>query len=61
MTLLGKKSALLKYFRKSNQKLGDFTKELKELSKEEELELAQGVAKELGYTQEQVNFPLSLK
>ena len=58
MTLLGKKSALLKYFRKSNQKLGDFTKELKELSKEDELELAIGAARGLGLTSDQVNFPI---
>lgn len=55
---LGKKSAILKYFKADKQKLAEFTPELKELSEAEELELAQGAAKALGYTKEEVNFPL---
>ena len=58
MGLLGKKTAILKYFKDSDQKLSDFMKELKELSEEETLELAQGSAKELGSTKDQVDFPL---
>ena len=50
-------SAIIKYFGKTGS-LYEFQKELKALSEEEKLELAQGSAKELGYTQEQVNFPL---
>ena len=53
-------SAIIKYFGKRGS-ISEFQKELKELSEKEKLELAQGCAKELGYTQEQVNFPLSLK
>ena len=55
---LGKKSAILKYFKDRQQKLAEFTEELKQLTEADELELAQGSAKELGYTQEQVSFPL---
>ena len=55
---LGKKSAILKFFKDRQQKLTEFTQELKELSESEELELAQGAAKALGYTKEEVNFPL---
>jgi|GEM_PF-6979925 len=36
-----------------------FAVELGRLSGDEKLELAQGAAKELGYTQEQVDFPLA--
>tara|TARA_Y100001951_G_C11201685_1_gene217509 strand:+ start:88 stop:273 length:186 start_codon:yes stop_codon:yes gene_type:complete len=47
------------YFeRKEGQTLSDVRKELVALSDAEKLELAQGAAKELGYTQEQVNFKL---
>jgi hypothetical protein len=58
MANLGKKSAILKYFKVSTQTLEDFMKELKQLTDDDVLELAQGSAKELEYTQEQVNFPL---
>jgi DNA integrity scanning protein DisA with diadenylate cyclase activity len=55
---IGKKSVILKYFKDRQQTVADFAKELKQLSDEEELELAQGAAKELGYTQDQIGFPL---
>jgi|TARA_R100001244_G_scaffold112776_1_gene83485 hypothetical protein len=55
---IGKKSAILKYFKSKNQKLPEFMKELKELSKEDELELAVGAARGLGLTADQVNFPI---
>ena len=58
MANLGKKSAILKYFKVSTQTLEDFMKELKQLTDDDVLELAQGSAKELGYTQDQVGFPL---
>jgi hypothetical protein len=57
MAHTGMASAIIKYFGKTGS-LYEFQKELKALSEEEKLELAQGSAKELGYTQEQVNFPL---
>ena len=62
MANIGKKTAILKYFKHRNQELKDFLKELKDLSPEEELELAQGSARELGYTSEQCEFlPISFR
>jgi len=60
MAQTGMASAIIKYFGKRGS-ISEFQKELKELSEKEKLELAQGCAKELGLTQEKVNFPLSLK
>lgn len=55
-----KVSVLKDYFGfRAGEKLRDFSAELKELSAEEKLELAQGAAKELGMSQKYVDFPLA--
>ena len=50
---------LREYFRTTGQKAPDFLKEMNQLSDEDKLELAQGAAKELGYSPSVLQFPLS--
>lgn len=56
----GTATVIKEYFGyRKGENLQGFRNELKELSDEEKLELAQGAARQLGYDQEYVDFPLS--
>jgi len=44
---------------RSGESLKDFAQELKALTADDKLELAQGAAHELGYTEAGVDFPLT--
>lgn len=53
-------TVLREYFGfREGEKLSDFAAELKQLSADEKLELAQGAAENLGLTQADVDFDLS--
>ncbi len=56
---LGALTVIAKYFRDPSQSLKDFLLETKELSEFDKLELAQGSAKALDITQDDVDFSLT--
>ena len=53
----GKAAVIMEFFGKGNS-LSEFRTELAPLSENDKLELAQGAAKALGYTKDQVSFEL---
>jgi hypothetical protein len=56
---IGTAGVLMRFFgRKPNQTLTEFAAEVNTLSKDEQIELAQLTAAELGMGQGEVNFPL---
>ena len=56
--LKGQINIIMEFFGKG-ESLSTFRKELAELTEADKLELAQGSAKALGYTQDQVSFKLA--
>ena len=58
---LGAITIVAKYFRDPSQPLKEFLLETKELSESDKLELAQGAAKALDITQDNVEFSLDSK